>query len=139
MHWDLAPENPARLARAGIPIAFTTNGLEGSGGYLAAVRKAISRGLSKEAALKALTVTPAELFGVAGELGTIEPGKIADLIVLDADPLQNIRNTSRIHRVMKDGRLYDGATLAEIYPRQREVQGMYWLDSYTPSADAGIR
>ncbi len=85
MHWDLAPENPARLVRSGIPIAFTTNGLEGPGGYLAAVRKAISRGLSKEDALKALTVTPAELFGVAGELGTIEPGKIASFSVATGD------------------------------------------------------
>ena len=85
MHWDLAPENPARLVRAGIPIAFTTNGLKAPGQYLDAVKKAVARGLSKDDALKALTVTPAELFGVAGELGTIEQGKIASLFVATGD------------------------------------------------------
>ncbi len=85
MHWDLAPENPARLVQAGIPIAFTTNGLGGRGQYLNAVKKAVARGLSKDDALKALTVTPAELFGVAGELGTIEQGKIASLFVATGD------------------------------------------------------
>jgi N-acetylglucosamine-6-phosphate deacetylase len=85
MHWDIAPENPARLARAGVPIAFTTNGLESRGGFLAAVRKAISRGLSKNDALASLTTTPAGLFGVAHELGTIEQGKIASFFVADGD------------------------------------------------------
>ncbi len=98
-----------------------------------------SGGMSNHDALRVATIHGAEGIGVENDLGSIEPGKIADLIVLDADPLPNIRNTSRIYRVMKDGRLYDGATLAEIYPRQREVQGMYWSDSYTPSSDAGIR
>ena len=85
MHWDMAPENPARLARAGVPIAFTTNGLEGRGGFLGAVRKAVTRGLSKKDALAALTVTPAGLFGVADELGTIAKGKIATFFVSSGD------------------------------------------------------
>ena len=98
-----------------------------------------SGGMSNHDALRVATLHGAEGIGVENDLGSIEPGKIADLIVLDADPLQNIRNTSRVHRVMKDGRLYDGGTLAEIYPRQREVHGMYWSDSYRPSPDAGIQ
>jgi N-acetylglucosamine-6-phosphate deacetylase len=85
MHWDLAPENPARLSRSGIPIAFTTHGLESSGAFLGALRKAISRGLSKIDALRALTTTPADLFGVSGELGTIEKGKLASIVVTDGD------------------------------------------------------
>ncbi len=65
-----------------------------------------SGGMSNHDALRVATIHGAEGIGVENDLGSIEPGKIADLIVLDADPLQNIRNTSRIHRVMKDGRLY---------------------------------
>lgn len=98
-----------------------------------------SGGMSNHDALRVATIHGAEGIGVESDLGSIEPGKIADLVVLDADPLQNIRNTARVHRVMKDGRLYDGATLAEIYPRQREVEGMYWSDSYSPSSEAGIQ
>ena len=65
MHWDLAPENPARLAKAGVKIALTSHGLRDTGTFLAAVRKAVKRGLEPEAALAALTVTPAELFGAS--------------------------------------------------------------------------
>ncbi|HEY2838769.1 MAG TPA: amidohydrolase family protein, partial [Pirellulales bacterium] len=81
MHWDLAPENPARLAEAGVRIAFTTEGLKDASGFLAGVRKAVKRGLTPEAALTALTVTPAELFGVADRLGTLEVGKAANIVV----------------------------------------------------------
>ena len=98
-----------------------------------------SGGMSNHDALRVATIYGAEGIGVDNDLGSIEPGKIADLVVLDANPLENIRNTGRVHRVMKDGRLYDGATLAEVYPRQREVQGMYWSDSYSPSPEAGIQ
>jgi len=85
MHWDLAPENPGRLAAAGIKIALTSHGLKETGDFLAAVRKAVDRGLSPEAALAALTVTPAELFGVADRLGTLEAGKMASFIITNGD------------------------------------------------------
>ena len=64
MHWDMAPENPGRLAKAGVKIAFTTEGLKEVDTFLAALRKAVARGLSPDDALRALTVTPAELWGV---------------------------------------------------------------------------
>ncbi|HUY87443.1 MAG TPA: amidohydrolase family protein [Pirellulales bacterium] len=85
LHWDLAPENPGRLSAAGIKIAFTTHGLSDAGEFLAAVRKTVDRGLSPEAALAALTTTPAELLGVGDRLGTLEAGKIASFVVADGD------------------------------------------------------
>lgn len=85
MHWELAPENPGRLDRAGVTIALTTNGLRDAGEFLKNVRQAVERGLSSEAALRALTTTPAKLFGVDNRLGTVEAGKSANLVVADGD------------------------------------------------------
>jgi imidazolonepropionase-like amidohydrolase len=85
MHWDLAAENPGRLAAAGVKIAFTSQGLRDPATFLAAVRKAVKRGLDGKAALTALTVTPAELFGAQDRLGTLEVGKAANVVVADGE------------------------------------------------------
>ena len=85
MEWDHAPENPARLDDAGVEFAFTSAGLEDQKEFLDNIRKAVSRGLNKESALKALTVTPANLFGLSHLLGSIERGKLANLVVADGD------------------------------------------------------
>ena len=85
LDWDIAPENPARLAQAGVRIALTTHGLKDPSTFLAQVRKAVARGLSADAALRALTVTPAELFGLEERIGTIAAGKAALLVVADGD------------------------------------------------------
>ncbi len=85
LDWDLAPENAGRLAKAGVKIAFTSHGLKEPNEFLKAVRKSVRRGLSPDAALAALTVTPAELLGVAPQAGTIETGKGAHFVVTDGD------------------------------------------------------
>lgn len=85
MDWDLQPENPARLEKAGVKIAVTGHGLKDKSGYLAAVRKAVKRGLAKEAALRAMTSTPAELLGIEKTHGSIDRGKTASLVVTDGD------------------------------------------------------
>lgn len=85
MEWDLAPENPARLANAGVEFAFCSSGLDDQSKFLDNVRKAVERGLSREAALSALTITPAKIFGVSDKLGRIEKGQFANLLVTDGD------------------------------------------------------
>jgi hypothetical protein len=87
--------------------------------------------------LRSATILGAEAIGMSTDLGSIEPGKMADLVVLDANPLDNIRNTNTIHYVMKNGRLYDGNTLDEVYPRQRKLPTYLWQDK-VPRVDAGI-
>ena len=85
-HWDRAASNPARLAEAGIPIAFTTEKLEKADKeFWSRVRLVVRRGLSKDAALAALTSTPAEMFGVADRLGAIAPGRVANLVIASGD------------------------------------------------------
>jgi imidazolonepropionase-like amidohydrolase len=68
-------------------------------------------GLSPREALVAATISPARYFGMESDLGSIAPGQIADLVLLDADPLENIRNTARIFAVVQRGRLFDRARL----------------------------
>ena len=60
------------------------------------------------------TIVAARAAGIAGETGSIEAGKRADLIVLDADPLASIRNSTSIRYVLVNGRIYDAATLAQL-------------------------
>lgn len=72
----------------------------------------VASGLSPLEALHAATVRPAEFFGIEDTIGTIDPGKRADLVLLDADPLSDIRNTRRISGVVSKGRYYDPAELA---------------------------
>jgi imidazolonepropionase-like amidohydrolase len=83
LHWDHAPENPKRLAEAGVTFAFCSTGLSDKGSFLKQIRKAVSRGLSETAALRALTTTPATLFDVEDQLGTIESGRLASLVISD--------------------------------------------------------
>ena len=59
LHWEMAPENPGRLVKAGVTIALSSHGLDDAGGFLACVRRAVKRGLAADAALAAMTTTPA--------------------------------------------------------------------------------
>ncbi len=104
MHWDIAPENPARLEAAGVRIAFMSHGLSDPGTFLTGVRNAVARGLPREAALRALTTTPAELFGAADRLGTLEIGKQANFFVCEGDVFDG---KAKIYETWVDGRRYE--------------------------------
>lgn len=114
---DRAPAGPAALAAAGVRFAFYREaparsgagnraggrgrgGGSGSADDLAAVRQAVERGLDPEAALTALTLAPAEIYGVDDRLGTIAPGKIANLVIADGDLF---RGEASISAVFVDG------------------------------------
>lgn len=77
-------------------------------------------------ALRVATLDGAHFIGLEHELGSIATGKIADLLILDADPLVDIRNSVRIASVMKEGRLFDAATLHEVWPTSRALERAAW-------------
>jgi Tol biopolymer transport system component len=83
-------------------------------------------GMTNHEVLQVGTRDGAWALGLQDDLGSLEPGKLADLIVLDANPLEDIHNTEKIHFVMKNGRLYEGETLNEVWPRQKTLPAMWW-------------
>ena len=85
-----------------------------------------SGGLKPLEVIRIGTIFGAEAIGFGKDLGSLEPGKLADLLVLDKNPLENIRNTEAIRMVMKNGRLYQGDDLQEIWPRQRSLPAFWW-------------
>jgi hypothetical protein len=83
-------------------------------------------GMENHDILRTATILGAEAIGYGSEFGSLEKGKLADLIVLDADPLADIKNTTSIRYVMKNGEMYEGETLDQVYPAQKKLPQMWW-------------
>lgn len=86
-------------------------------------------GMTNMEALKAATINGADYIGASKDIGSLEVGKLADLIVMDKNPLDNIRNTESIVYTMVNGRLYDTKTMNEIGNEPKERSKFYWENS----------
>ena len=113
-HWYLAPTNPATLADAGVDFAITTDGLSSIDDFLPNLRTAVARGLSPETALAALTTNPARWLGIDRTHGTIEEGKVANLVVSEGDLFTE---KATVRDVWVHGVVYGVTRAAQIDPR----------------------
>jgi imidazolonepropionase-like amidohydrolase len=103
---DKGPSIPSAFQKAGVKFAFYTDGIDAPRDFQRAVKKAIDAGLSREDAVRALTLSPAEIYGIADRVGSIEKGKIGNLVVTRGDIFSD---GSKIEMVFVDGRKYTPA------------------------------
>jgi imidazolonepropionase-like amidohydrolase len=130
---DRAPSSPAALEKAGVKFAFYSGGIATSKDILPAVKKAIDAGLAPDAALRALTLSPAEIFGVSNILGSLEKGKIANLIVTDGDLFDK---KTKVKIVFVDGRKFEvREPLRPSEPPKGDMTGKWKLKYSTPEGD----
>ena len=114
------------LVAAGVKLNMGAHGqLQGLGAHWETWMLA-SGGLSNHEALKAATINGANYIGAGQDIGSLEVGKLADLIVLDKNPLEFIENTKTIEHVMINGRLYDTNTLNEVGNNPKPRAPFYW-------------
>ncbi len=97
-----------------------------------------SGGLTPHEALRVATIIGADAIGLKQDVGSIKAGKLADLVILNENPLDDIRNTNTVEFVMKNGRLYTGDKLDEYYPAKIE-RGDFWWNDYKPEGLPGIK
>jgi imidazolonepropionase-like amidohydrolase len=127
---DRAPSSPVALSKAGVKFAFYSGAITAPKDILKAAKKSIDAGLSPDAAIRAFTLTPAEIFGVADRLGSIENGKIANLVVTDGDIFDE---KTKIKFVFVDGRRFTAREPEKPKdPPKGDLTGKWKLSYTTP-------
>jgi imidazolonepropionase-like amidohydrolase/Tol biopolymer transport system component len=115
-----------KLADRGTLVSIGAHGQQAGLGPHWEMWSFVRGGYTPIEALRAATIVPATSLGYQKDVGSLEPGKLADLVVLDADPTQDIRNSDKVSQVMLGGRLYEAATLNEVTTGTRKRLPYWW-------------
>jgi len=122
----LVSQTAKKLTDAGVKVNMGAHGqLQGLGAHWETWMLA-QGGMSPMEALKAATINAAEYIGAGNDIGSLKKGKLADLIILSENPLENIENTQTIEMVMSNGRLYDAISMNEIGNRNKKRAPFFW-------------
>lgn len=128
-----------RMIEGGARVGVGSHGQLQGLGYHWEMWAMASGGIKPYDLLKVATIYGAEAIGLSQDIGTLEAGKMADILVMDGDPLANIRNTNTLRYVMKGGRLYEAATLNEVWPVARTLPVQSWQNLDPAATAAGIK
>jgi Tol biopolymer transport system component len=120
----------AKLERAGGLVGVGSHGEMQGIGYHWEMWMLASGGMTPLEVLRCATVNGSRIVGRPADLGSIEPGKLADLVIMDKNPLEDIHNTNTIHWVMKNGELFEGDTLNEVWPEQKKLEPLWFWNNY---------
>jgi Tol biopolymer transport system component len=126
--FPMAAESAARIQRAGGLVGVGAHGQLQGLGYHWEMWAFAMGGMTPEEVLRAATIDGAKIIGFEQDLGSLEKGKLADLVVLDRNPLVDIRNTNSVRFVMKNGELYDGETLDQVWPVEKKLRSFWWWE-----------
>jgi Tol biopolymer transport system component len=124
----------AKLTRAGGLVGVGSHGQLQGLGYHWEMWMLASGGMTPLEVLRCATLNGSRIVGRPQDLGSIEAGKLADLIILDKSPLDDIHNTNTIHWVMKNGELFEGDTLDQVWPEQKKLEPLYFWNFDRPKA-----
>lgn len=122
----LSAREAKKLADKGVQVSIGAHGQQAGLGPHWEMWSFVRGGWSPIEAIRAATIMPATSLGYAKDVGSLEVGKLADLVVLDADPTADIRNTEKIDRVMLGGRMYDPLTMNETVTGNRTRAPLWW-------------
>ena len=133
-HFPVVAAGAARVARAGGRVGLGAHGqLQGLGAHWEMWSFTAGDGMTAMEALRTATWSSAEALGFGKDLGTIEAGKLADLAVIDGDPLADIHLSANVAYTMKNGVLYDAATMDEAWPERRTLAPFFWRAAPSPA------
>lgn len=128
--WAFVDDNSARearkLAQRGVKVSIGAHGQQAGVGAHWELGSFVRGGMSPIEALKAGTIVSAQSLGMAADIGSIEAGKLADLVILSADPSADIANSDKIDSVMLGGRLYEARTLNEVGTGDAKRRPYWW-------------
>jgi Tol biopolymer transport system component len=120
----------AKISRAGGLVGVGSHGQLQGLGYHWEMWMLASGGMTPLEVIHAATINGAHIVGRPDEIGSIEPGKLADLNIFDKSPLEDIHNTSALHWVMKNGELFEGETLNQVWPEQKKLEPLFFWNNY---------
>lgn len=128
--WAYVDDDSAReakkLSERGVKISIGAHGQQAGIGSHWELWSFVRGGMTPVEALRAGTIVSAQSLGMSRDIGSLEVGKLADLLVLSADPSTDIRNSDKIERVMLGGRLYDARTMNEVETGAAKRRPYWW-------------